>query len=148
MKRAVNSNQLVELYKFDQKLPLYPTVSPDGKSLLLQISNVYAEGAAADPQEWVMMPITGGVLRDLSVPVAPGQVRAFKWSPDGKSILYARNENGVGNIWSAGLEGGHPRKLTDFSSDQIYSFDVSPDNRLVISRGHIAGDLVLLENVR
>jgi Tol biopolymer transport system component len=82
------------------------------------------------------------------MPVAAGEVLAFKWASDGRSILYARNENGVGNIWSVGLDGGHPRKLTDFSSEQVYSFDVSPDNRLVVSRGHEMTDLVLLENVR
>jgi Tol biopolymer transport system component len=78
---------------------------------------------------------------DADVPV-------LKWAPDGKSILYARNENGVGNIWSVGLDGAHPTKLTDFSSDRIYSFDVSPEGRLVISRGTVQTDLVLLENVK
>jgi serine/threonine protein kinase len=148
MKKDLNSGQLVELYKFDQKMPLLPTLSPDGRSLLLQISNDYSLGRAANPQEWAMMSITGGLLKELSLPVAPGLVKAFKWSADGKSILYARNENGVGNIWSAGLQGGRQRELTGFSSDEIYSFDISPDNRLVISRGHNAGDAVLLENVK
>ena len=70
------------------------------------------------------------------------------WAPDGKSILYVDVTNGVGNIWSAPLDGKPPRKLTAFDADQIFAFDVSPDNRLAISRGSVVRDVVLIKNVR
>jgi serine/threonine protein kinase/Tol biopolymer transport system component len=141
MGKSLSSGQSDILREFNLSSPGSPTISPDGKSVLFQIS--YDSGG---PSGWAMMPVLGGNLMTLKMPVAVGEVVAFKWAPDGKSINYAKNENGVGNVWSVPLEGGRPKKLTDFQSEHIYSFDVSPDNRLVVSRGHEMPDLVLLEN--
>ena len=70
------------------------------------------------------------------MPVSEGEIGSIKWSPDGKSFLYSKFENGVANIWSAPIEGkATHKKVTNFQSDRIFAFDVSPDNRLVISRG-------------
>jgi hypothetical protein len=55
--------------------------------------------------------IAGGSLKTAN----DADVLAFKWAPDGKSIFCARNQDDVGNIWSARLDGAHPKKLTDFS---------------------------------
>jgi dipeptidyl aminopeptidase/acylaminoacyl peptidase len=104
---------------------------------------------AKDPYQWAMIiPTAGGEPKKLKMPVPGSGVEAFKWAPDGKSILYARNENGVGNIWSAPIDGKPPRKLTAFDSDGIFAFDVSVDNRLVISRGTLVRDVVLIKNAR
>ena len=143
MRKSLNSGESKVLHEFDRSNPVWPTISPDGKNVLFLVS--YKSGI---PTDWEMVPVTGGTLKKLILPVAAGAVVAFKWAPDGKSILYVRNENGVGNVFSVPLEGGHPKKLTDFRSESIFSFDVSPDNRLVVSRGHDEADLVLLENVK
>jgi Tol biopolymer transport system component len=104
---------------------------------------------ARNPYEWAMVvPTVGGNPQKLKMPVPSGEVTAFTWAPDGKSILYARNEHGVGNIWSAPLDGKAPRKLTAFDSEEIFAFGVSPDNRFVISRGSIVRDVVLIKNAR
>ncbi len=82
------------------------------------------------------------------MPVPAGQFGYLRWAADGKSILYSRNEGGLGNIWSVPLAGGAPRKITNFDSDQtIFAFDVSPENRLVISRGNWVSDVVLIKKV-
>lgn len=58
-------------------------------------------------------------------------------------------ENGVANIWSAPIDGKtSPKKVTNFQSDRIFAFDVSPDNRFAISRGVRVSDVVLIKNVR
>jgi Tol biopolymer transport system component len=82
------------------------------------------------------------------MPVPASDVVAFAWAPDGKSILYARNEHGVGNIWSTPIDGKAPKKLTAFDSELIFAFDVSPDNRLAISRGSWTWDVVLIKNAK
>jgi hypothetical protein len=74
--------------------------------------------------------------------------RQVHLAPDGMSVLYARTEHGVGNIWSAPLDGRPPKRLTAFDSELIFSFAVSPDNRLVISRGIKVSDVVLISNIR
>src|SRR5215472_2583627 len=44
------------------------------------------------PRQWATLPITGGELKLLHLPIPAAEVRAFRWSPDGKSIVYAKNE--------------------------------------------------------
>ena len=82
------------------------------------------------------------------MPMSADEIVPFKWASDGKSVLYVKHENGVGNIWSFSLAGGKPKKLTDFRSDEIYAFDISPDNRLIVSRGNRIKDLVVLEGTK
>jgi DNA-binding winged helix-turn-helix (wHTH) protein/Tol biopolymer transport system component len=151
MRRSLNAGELLigpsdgseVLHEFDQSSPLWPTISPDGKAVLFRLSS-----NSGIPTDWEIMPIRGGASKKLILPVAMDAVTAFKWAPDGTSILYAKNENGVGNIWSIPLKGGHPKMMTNFRSEQIFSFDVSSDNRLVVARGHDDLDLVLLENMK
>ena len=50
---------------------------------------------------------------------------------DGRSLFSARTVDGVGNIWSATMEGKTLRKHTNFDSDLIFSYDVSSDKRRV-----------------
>jgi serine/threonine protein kinase/Tol biopolymer transport system component len=118
-------------------------MSPDGTKVL------FTELDARDPYGWAaVVPTAGGNPQKLKMPVLAGGVVQSAWAPDGKSILYARNEHGVGNIWSAPIDGNAPRKLTAFDSEPIDAFDVSPGNRLVISRGAFVRDVVLIKNAR
>ena len=84
----------------------------------------------------------------MKMPAAIDDVGAWAWSSDGKAIMYAQNEKGVGNIWSMPLDGERPKKLTAFDTDRIYAFDVAPDGRLAMSRGDYVTDVVHIRNVR
>jgi Tol biopolymer transport system component len=118
-----------------------PTISPDGTKVLFRQTP-----DPKTPDEWAaIVPLDGGVTKTLKLPVPAEEVEGFRWAPDGKAILYDRNENGVGNIWSASLVGGGVRKITSFDSDRIFAFDVSPDNRLLMSRGTAVRDVVLIK---
>src|SRR5208282_2083948 len=70
----------------------------------------------------------------------------LQFTPDGKAVLYVGQEKGVDNIWVQPLDGsaGHP--VTDFKSEQIWSFSLSPDGKsLAVLRGHLDSDVVLLQ---
>jgi eukaryotic-like serine/threonine-protein kinase len=70
----------------------------------------------------------------------------LQFTPGGKSLAYAIRENGVDNVWVQPLDGsaGHP--ITDFESEQIWSFSLSPDGKsLAVLRGHYDSDVVLLQ---
>lgn len=138
------SDVLFEFHPVNSVFMQRPTVSPDGTTVLFT-----GRVDAAALNEWAMIiPTSGGEVKRLKMPVPIGDVIAYRWSADGKSILYATNESGVGNIWSVPIGGTTPKRLTDFHSDRISSFDVSADNRLVISRGNINYDVVLLSDVK
>jgi hypothetical protein len=141
MWRSLRSGQSGELFEGTHLEA--PLMAPDGKTVLFEMS--YASGRLP---EWVMMPITGGPVMKINLPESTVSAWTLKWASDGKSVLYPKNENGVENLWSFRLDGGKQTKLTDFPSDTIFSFDVSLDNRYVVSRGQVLHDLVLLENAK
>jgi eukaryotic-like serine/threonine-protein kinase len=72
---------------------------------------------------------------------------SLQFTPDGRSLAYAIRENGVGNVWVQPLIDGSPaHPITDFKSEQIWSFSLSQDGkRLAVMRGHFDSDVVLLQ---
>ena len=74
----------------------------------------------------------------------------FRWTPDGRAILYVDEKGGVGNIWSQPVDGGKPVQVTDFKTDVIFTFDLSRDGKwLVLSRGSgFTGDVVMMSLTR
>ena len=70
----------------------------------------------------------------------------MRWTPDGRAVTYIGRQDGLADIWSQPLDGGEPKRITNFKSDTIFSFDWSRDNKLVISHGTSAADVVLLRN--
>jgi eukaryotic-like serine/threonine-protein kinase len=75
--------------------------------------------------------------------------RSLAITPDGKAVAYDVIENGVGNVWAQPLDGSPGRRLTNFTSDQIYTFQFSPNGKtLAVVRGHVVSDVVLLHETR
>jgi Tol biopolymer transport system component len=70
-------------------------------------------------------------------------------APDGRAVAYNIIENGVGNVWAQPLDGSPGRRLTNFTSDQIYTFQFSPNGKmLAVIRVHVVSDVVLLHETR
>jgi serine/threonine protein kinase/sugar lactone lactonase YvrE len=89
---------------------------------------------------------------NLEAPAKYLDIRADVWRfigflPDGKALAYAVVENGVGNIWVQPLDGSPGHWLTNFTSDQISAFQISPDGKiLTVARRHVVSDVVLLHD--
>jgi eukaryotic-like serine/threonine-protein kinase len=87
---------------------------------------------------------------NLEAPAKYLDIRADVWRfigflPDGKALAYTVVENGVGNIWVQPLDGSPGYWLTNFTSDQISAFQISPDGKtLTVARSHVVSDVVLL----
>lgn len=122
------------------------SISPDGKALVYP----YEEYTPAPKMKLAIIPVDGGP--PLKVLNAPGDVYsdgAPLWSGNGKSVEYILTQNGSSNIWEQSLDGSQPRQLTRFSSGRIFDFSWSPDGkRLVLCRGEVSSDVVLLSNLR
>jgi eukaryotic-like serine/threonine-protein kinase len=70
--------------------------------------------------------------------------RPGQFTPDGKSLAYSIEDNGVGNVWVQPIDGAPGHALTNFSSEDIYEFHWSPDGkRLAVVRGHSESNVVL-----
>ncbi|MBK6722833.1 MAG: PD40 domain-containing protein [Acidobacteria bacterium] len=75
--------------------------------------------------------------------------RVLRWLPDGRSLAYIVTRDGVSNIWSMPIDGGAPKQLTNFTTDQIAWFDLSRDGKpTLFSRGYTTRDVVLISGFR
>jgi len=69
-------------------------------------------------------------------------------APDGQAVVYSiRGENNEYNLWRQPLDGKPGSQISHFPSEQIFSFDWSPDGKkLLVWRGHSESDVVLLRD--
>jgi serine/threonine protein kinase/Tol biopolymer transport system component len=121
-------------------------ISPDGKTLACLTRGTNAESAvllalvSIETGEIIKTFAPAGVV---SSPTLPATIR---WLPDGKTIAYAANTNEISNVWTQSVTSGDPKKITDFKTDKIFSFDWSKDGKqIVYARGNLRNDLVLIE---
>ena len=134
-----------EPVRLTEQITYNATVSPDGKLIACHYRQQPNE-----PFRVALIPFAGGEpvrLLDISQKFvgAPG----LRWTPDGRALLYAETQGGVSNIWSLPFDGGPPKQITDFKTDEIFHFDFSRDGRqLAASRGQITNDVVLISDFR
>lgn len=117
-------------------------VSPDGKLLSYPF-------AQYRPNAWklAVLPARGGPA--IKIFDVPGGANRVRWSPAGASLQYLVTQNGATNIWEQSLTGGKPKQLTKFTSGRIFDFNWSSDHRrLLLTRGDVTSDVVLLSNLR
>jgi Tol biopolymer transport system component/predicted Ser/Thr protein kinase len=119
-------------------------VSPDGKLIACGYVN---EQEASPRWRLAIIPSEGGPpIKSFDIPVL--QTR-FLWAADGRAILYTLTRDGVTNVWSQPVDGGPPKQVTDFKSNQIFRLDWSSDGkRLVIARGSVNSDVVMISDTR
>jgi serine/threonine protein kinase len=118
-----------------------PVVSPDGKMLAYS----YWDSGIA-PTAGVAVEVLGH-----STPAKHFEIvtAALRWTSDSRSLLFVKNEDGVSNIWSQPISGGASKKITRFTSDLIWGFDLSRDGKMIVmDRGNEGGDVVLIRDVR
>jgi eukaryotic-like serine/threonine-protein kinase len=127
---------------------IYPLVSPDGKF----IAYLYPDSSDpfAPPNRIALIPFEGGEPVKTFEFVGPIRVQAIiEWSPDGKSIEYSATIDNASNVWSQPLEGGPPKKITDFKDGLMSGFSWSPDGKtLACSRGIQLRDAVIVSEAK
>jgi Tol biopolymer transport system component len=119
-----------------------PAVSPDGKL----IAGYYWDAAASRYTLNVISMDGGKPIKAFALTAVDYYSFKVRWTRDGKALLYTGQEAQSGNIWIQPLAGGPARQLTNFTTDHIWDFDWTPDNRLVLARGPVNQDLVLISN--
>ena len=133
-KVSIDGGKPVRLTDFEADLP---AVSPDGTRVAFRLHDAFG-----------VMPIGGGPVRRFGDVTRP-RYSAVRGTADGTALLHNSGFNDRSNIWLQPLDGSPPRRITDFDSDYVLSFDVSPDGRhLAIVRGVLSRDAVLIENFR
>jgi serine/threonine protein kinase/Tol biopolymer transport system component len=119
----------------------YPAVSPDGDML----AYFYRDQTLRPPIGVAIMWL------DASAPSKYFDISsaALRWAPDSHSLLYVKDEAGVSNLWSQPISGEPPKQITHFNNELIDGFELSRDGkRLVMGRGTVNSDVVLIRDVR
>jgi DNA-binding winged helix-turn-helix (wHTH) protein/Tol biopolymer transport system component len=121
------------------------SVSPDGKFLAYP----YTQFDQTPSLGWriAVVRVEGGpAVKTFGVPGGIGDVR---WSPDGKSLQYLLTREGATNLWEQPLLGAEAKQLTEFTSGLIFDFSWSSDHtKLLLTRGSVSSDVILLSNLR
>ncbi len=118
-------------------------LSPDG-TLMFYYYRDNVEGATTKIE---IVPVTGG--EPTITLESPKDATEIDWALDGKSLVYAKDENRVSNLWSLPLDGGKARQLTNWTTEQIFGFAWSRDGKqLAVSRGHVSSDVLLIRDFR
>jgi eukaryotic-like serine/threonine-protein kinase len=79
--------------------------------------------------------------------IDPRASSPLAFARDGKSVVYAVREKGIGNLWMQPLDGSAPHQLTHFTSERIDKFLFSKDGtKIAFERGHNESDAVLLRD--
>jgi len=122
-----------------------PVVSPDGKLFACE----YGEARPDSSVKLAIVPIEGGPpQRILDLPLVV-KSPVYRWTQDGHGLVYIDSASRVYNLWSQSIDGGPPKQLTDFSSDQIFRFDLTLDGkRIALSRGYEGSDVVLITDFK
>ncbi len=123
----------------------WASVSPDGKSIACLINDVQNEIKLA-----IVAVDSGNISKTFETVgdvALPGFPPTLRWTNDSRNIQYVSTIQGVSNIIMQPIDSEKPRKLTDFSTDRIFTFDLSNDgNQIVYARGNSRNDIVLFED--
>jgi Tol biopolymer transport system component/DNA-binding winged helix-turn-helix (wHTH) protein len=133
-------------YKVPHMLDASLDISPDGK----QVAAFYREPLPTPHWRLAILPIEGGEpFKTFEVQQPLAGVKSIRWLPDGRTVAYINSPDGVSNIWVQSIDGGQPKQLTNFNSEQILYFAWSPDGKqFACVRGHINRDIVSISNFK
>jgi len=120
-----------------------PVISPDGKFIAFRYGPTKSD---AIEKLALISSEANEAPKILNLPAVLSS-RLFRWSKDGRDLVYISVHDQVDDLWAQPIEGGAPKRLTEFSSDKIFRFDISRDgNSFVLARGHDGMDVVLISN--
>jgi eukaryotic-like serine/threonine-protein kinase len=121
-------------------------VSPDGRFLAFPYDQERPEPSS---KLAVVSAQTGKTIKTYDAPGGIYRDSCLRWSPDGKGLQYLLTKGDVTNVWNQPLFGGPPHQVTKFTVGRIFDFNWTADGKqLVLSRGEVTSDVVLLSNPR
>jgi len=121
-----------------------PAVSPDGSRLAF-----YTKDEETGQFKIGVTPIEGGTPEILLNAEPPYSGSIIEWAEDGQALLINTVQSDRANLWRLPLDGGELQPLTQFDEERLFWFEAAPEGEtLVIARGSLYRDAVLIENFR
>lgn len=130
-------------FQVAREVSTWPVASPDSTLVACWWWSPPKSGARI-----AIIPIAGGKpVRFIDALPGAFSNHPMRWTSDGQSLIYCVTRNNISNIWSQPVDGSQPRQLTDYRSETIEGFDWSRDDRLLVSRGFTAREIVLIKDL-
>jgi Tol biopolymer transport system component len=119
-------------------------LSRDGQQLAFMVNDL-----ESGPRVLNVMPASGGTARELLREGRPLMQHPAVWTPDGLSLLFAR-QHGPGDpktdLWLISAQGGEPRKL-DLTAAGMRDLCMHPDGRhIAFTAGPSQSEVWVMEN--
>jgi serine/threonine protein kinase/Tol biopolymer transport system component len=141
-KMSIDGGQATQLVDSESRAPVF---SPDGKSLLFKYS---PDGGANVTKLGLTAMNADTPIQQLDLPAILSS-RWFRWSPDGKGIVYMGGQNADRRLWIQAIKGGEPKEFMDTKDLRIFGFDLSRDGHgIALALGEETSDVVLVNNFR
>ncbi len=71
------------------------------------------------------------------------------WLPGDEAVVFYQTKNQIPNLWKLSLKNGERSQLTHFTTPEVlFSYDIDAGGQLVIGRGRVDSDAILLRNFR
>lgn len=121
-------------------------ISPDAKKVAYVYWNKTSKGYGFEIFSFADNSIEKFELPVTAVQKFGDEQFALQWTADGKNLTFVNNEEGYANVWLLPLNGGKPKRITNFNDNFIYTFAWSRDGKkLAVARGTATVDAVLLQ---
>ncbi|MGA9142387.1 MAG: hypothetical protein WB007_01370, partial [Candidatus Acidiferrales bacterium] len=122
-----------------------PDISVDGKFLVFSVGKAVPVRLVDIRFAIVALGPEAGPVRMIDV--EPNISGPPRFTPGGKSLVYAIMENGTENLWLQPLDGSPGRQITSFTDGRILRIHFSPDGKtLGVLRARTESDAVLLHD--
>lgn len=118
-----------------------PAVSPDGRL----VACYHFDDPLARSKVALVSLADGRIVKELDPP-ALIHAMGVKWTADGSALAYVAIGGGVSNLRLQPIDGSPARPLTNFTSDHIFRFNISPAGQIVYERGTTVNDAILLRS--
>jgi serine/threonine protein kinase/Tol biopolymer transport system component len=128
-----------------KKLSTRPAMSPDGKWIAC-----WYRAETEEPWRLAILPAAGGPPNQLlTLPASVETSLPVRWMADSSALCFLDDRNGLQNIWAISLAGEELKQLTNFTGEQIFWFEWSPDGKqLAVSRGSLTNDVVMFAAIK
>jgi Tol biopolymer transport system component len=108
-------------FETDEGTWLALDVHPDGQRLVFSLLG-----------DLYMLPLSGGRARRITS--GPAYDVQPRFSPDGRSLAFASDRDGLENLWTCDLDGGHLRQVSHEKEHTVSAPEWSPDGSYLVGR--------------
>jgi dipeptidyl aminopeptidase/acylaminoacyl peptidase len=119
--------QVEDLFKF--KRVAAPRISPDGKTVVYQLTSVNLAENKSSAALWIAATDGKTPPKQLTEPKGKKDGNP-RWSPDGKKLIFESNRSGSSQLWVVSVDGDEPKQITNISTGAGNAI-WSPDGSLI-----------------